>query len=125
MLGPEVLAPLRRVRRDGPGELRADALSVLAAVGGEEALSDRDRAAVERLVRVKLPDDHPIPLDVCFNAWMAVPGGDRDGVAEVLGLWLRSRRGALRERRGWPLGLAGRRSREGRTALSPLLGGRR
>ncbi|KND39149.1 HEAT repeat domain-containing protein [Streptomyces acidiscabies] len=87
MLGPEVLEPLRHVRRYGPGELRADALSVLATVGGEEALSDRDRAAVERLVRVKLPDDRPKLLDVCFNAWMAVPGGDRDGIAEALGLW--------------------------------------
>ncbi|MER6619612.1 hypothetical protein [Streptomyces sp. NPDC000931] len=86
MLGDAVLEPLRRVRRDGPGALRAGALAALASAGGEEALSERDRAAVARLIRVKAIDDRPEPLEACSASWMAVPGGDREGIAEVLGL---------------------------------------
>ncbi|MFF7357830.1 hypothetical protein ACFZA1_35170 [Streptomyces filipinensis] len=87
MLGDGVLEPLRHVRRHGPGKLRAHALSVLAAAGGEEALSAADRAAVERLVRIKLLDDRAQPLDTCFTSWIAVPGGDQQGIAELLGLF--------------------------------------
>ncbi|MEU9479255.1 HEAT repeat domain-containing protein [Streptomyces sp. NPDC048191] len=87
MLGPGVVEPLRRVRRHGPGRLRAGALSVLAAVGGEEALSAADRAAVERLIRIKLPHDQARPLDTCFTSWFAVPGGDQQGVVDVLDLY--------------------------------------
>nr|WP_237499911.1 hypothetical protein [Streptomyces sp. SID8379] len=87
LLGPAVEEPLRRVRAEGPGRLRAAALSVLAAIGGEEALSDADRAAVDRLIRIKLPGDRARPLDTCFTSWIAVPGGDQQGVAELLGLY--------------------------------------
>ncbi|MEU9591125.1 HEAT repeat domain-containing protein [Streptomyces sp. NPDC048219] len=86
MLGDAVLEPLRRVRREGPGALRARALAVLAAAGGEEALSERDRAAVARLIRIKALDDRAEPLENCSTSWLAVPGGDRAGIAEVLGL---------------------------------------
>lgn len=87
MLGPGVEEPLRRIRSQGPGHLRPSALSVLAAVGGEEALSPADRAAVERLIRVKLPHDQARPLNTCSASWIAVPGGDRQGIAEILGLF--------------------------------------
>lgn len=86
MLGDGVLEPLRRIRRDGPGTLRAGALTALASAGGEEALSERDRAAVARLIRVKAADDRAEPLEACSASWIAVPGGDRAGIAEVLGL---------------------------------------
>ncbi|MEU4150378.1 hypothetical protein [Streptomyces sp. NPDC026659] len=87
MLGPGVLEPMRRIREQGPGRLRASALSVLAALGGEEALSAADRAAVDRLIRIKLLDDQARSLDVCFTSWIAVPGGDQRGIAELLGLY--------------------------------------
>ncbi|MEU7304118.1 hypothetical protein [Streptomyces sp. NPDC007206] len=87
MLGPGVVGPLRRVRSHGPGRLRARALSVLAAVGGEEALSTADRAAVERLIRTKLPHDQARPLDTCFTSWITVPGGDQQGIVDVLDLF--------------------------------------
>lgn len=87
LVGPEVLAPLRAVREHGPGRLRARALTVLAAAGGENALSIRDRAAVERLIRVKLQDDQAQPLDAGFTSWIAVPGGEQEAVVKRLGLW--------------------------------------
>lgn len=85
-LGAPAVPLLRRIRRDGPGGLRSAALSALAAIGGEAALSPGDTAAVERLVRVKLPDDRPAPLAGCWNHWIAVPGGDQAGIMELLGL---------------------------------------
>jgi HEAT repeat protein len=87
VLGPGVVEPLRRVREHGPGKLRAPALSVLASVGDEEALPVADRAAVERLIRIKLLDDRARSLDTCFTSWIAVPGDDRQGIAELLGLF--------------------------------------
>ncbi|MGW6858309.1 HEAT repeat domain-containing protein [Streptomyces xanthophaeus] len=81
-----LLRLLQRIRRDGPGRQRARALPVLAALGGEGALSAEDVAAVERLVRVKLLDDRPTALWSCWNHWIAVPSGDQDGIIAVLGL---------------------------------------
>ncbi|MBC9715554.1 hypothetical protein H9Y04_23680 [Streptomyces sp. TRM66268-LWL] len=86
MLGPSAHEPLRRVRARGPGRLRARALTALAASGGEEALSPADRAAVERLIRIKLPHDKAMSLDVCFTSWLAVPTDDQRGIADLLGL---------------------------------------
>ncbi|MET9657664.1 HEAT repeat domain-containing protein [Streptomyces sp. NPDC006510] len=83
----EVLVPfLREIRRKGPGRARARALSVLAELGGESALSAEDVAAVERLIRVKSLDERPVALWACWNHWIAVPGGDRTGIMETLGL---------------------------------------
>ncbi|MFD6421467.1 HEAT repeat domain-containing protein [Streptomyces sp. NPDC060198] len=83
----EILVPLlRRIRRDGPGRQRAGALSVLAQLGGESVLSERDVAAIERLVRVKAPDERPTAPWTCWNHWIAVPGGDQAGIIETLGL---------------------------------------
>ncbi|MFE2933175.1 HEAT repeat domain-containing protein [Streptomyces sp. NPDC059278] len=88
--GPDLadgLVPsLREIRREGPGRARARALSVLAGIGGEAALSAEDLAAVERLIRVKAPDERPVALWACWNHWIAVPGGDRAGIMETLGL---------------------------------------
>lgn len=83
----EILVPLlRRIRRDGPGRQRAGALSVLARLGGESALSERDVAAVERLVRVKALDERPTASWACWNHWIAVPSGDQAGIIGTLGL---------------------------------------
>ncbi|MEU8928438.1 hypothetical protein AB0D30_00940 [Streptomyces sp. NPDC048409] len=70
----------------GPGRRRARALTVLAELGGEPALSPADTAAIERLIRIKLPDDRPEPLWACWNHWMAVPSGDQAGIMRTLGL---------------------------------------
>ncbi|MFJ9096836.1 HEAT repeat domain-containing protein [Streptomyces globisporus] len=86
LLGPATHEPLRRVRAHGPGRLRARALATLAASGGEEALSAADRAAVERLIRVKLPRDRARPLDLCSASWLAVPTEDHQSIAQALGL---------------------------------------
>ncbi|MFI6548215.1 HEAT repeat domain-containing protein [Streptomyces prunicolor] len=84
--GKHVIPLLRRVRERGPGRQRARALTVLAELGGEAALSRADTAAIERLIRIKLPDDRPEPLWACWNHWMAVPGGDQAGIMRTLGL---------------------------------------
>ncbi|WP_234436822.1 HEAT repeat domain-containing protein [Streptomyces maremycinicus] len=84
--GEHVVPLLRRIRERGPGRLRARALTVLAELGGETALSRADVAAIERLVRVKLPDDRPEGMWACWNHWIAVPGGDRAGIMRTLGL---------------------------------------
>ncbi|WP_241671830.1 hypothetical protein [Streptomyces sp. IB2014 016-6] len=87
MLGPGVVDRMREVRAQGPARLRARALTVLACVGGEEALSPADRAAVERLIRIKVLDDRARPLDTCSTSWIAVPSADQRGIVEVLGLY--------------------------------------
>ncbi|MFJ8871322.1 hypothetical protein ACIRD6_36930 [Streptomyces sp. NPDC102473] len=83
----ENLVPLlQRIRREGPGRQRAQALSVLATLGGETVLPAKDVAAVERLIRVKLDDDRPAALWTCWNYWIAVPSGDQVGIISTLGL---------------------------------------
>ncbi|MFJ9407513.1 hypothetical protein [Streptomyces sp. NPDC101393] len=83
-LGEPGLAALRKVRVEGPGQFRATALRVLADTGGADALSPADRAAVERLVRVKLPDEAPDDLPI--HAWIAVPGADVTAILAALEL---------------------------------------
>jgi hypothetical protein len=41
---------------------------------------------VARLIRIKAIDEHGVPLEGCSTSWIAVPGGDQAGIAEVLGL---------------------------------------
>ncbi|MFD9433984.1 HEAT repeat domain-containing protein [Streptomyces sp. NPDC060002] len=84
--GEHVVPLLRRIRELGPGRQRARALTMLAELGGEPALSRSDVAAIERLIRVKLPDDRPEGMWACWNHWMAVPGGDQAGIMDALGL---------------------------------------
>ncbi|MET8627297.1 HEAT repeat domain-containing protein [Kitasatospora sp. NPDC004669] len=84
--GAVVVPLLQAVRRSGPGAARAGALEALAEIGGEAVMSARDMAALERLVRIKLPDDVPTPISCCFLSWIAVSTGDQDGVMDFLGL---------------------------------------
>ncbi|MER5185400.1 HEAT repeat domain-containing protein [Streptomyces sp. NPDC002896] len=84
--GTHVIPLLQRIRKHGPGRRRPRALTVLAEIGGEPALSPADVAAVERLIRIKLLDDRPAPLWACWNYWMAVPSGDQAGIMQTLGL---------------------------------------
>ncbi|MBU2668734.1 HEAT repeat domain-containing protein [Actinoplanes bogorensis] len=80
-----VASDLRWVRRHGPGRRRAAALQALAEVGGIEAFSEADRAAVERLIRVKLVDER-IEGDEPCGRWLALPTGDQAAVLEALDL---------------------------------------
>ncbi|WP_073925679.1 HEAT repeat domain-containing protein [Streptomyces sp. CB03911] len=84
--GTAVVPLLQAVRHAGPGAARAGALEALAEIGGEDVLSARDMAALERLVRIKLPEDLPSPVVCCFLSWIAVSTGDQNGVMDLLGL---------------------------------------
>ncbi|MET9099524.1 hypothetical protein [Streptomyces antibioticus] len=84
--GSHVVPLLQRVRELGLGRQRARALTVLAELGGEPALSRADVAAIERLIRVKLPDDRPEGMWGCWNHWIAVPGDDQSGIMRTLGV---------------------------------------
>ncbi|MEW1749707.1 HEAT repeat domain-containing protein [Streptomyces angustmyceticus] len=83
-LGTAAIEPLRRVRSEGPGHLRPAALRMLASVGGGDALSPADRAAVERLVQVKLLDE--TPGDLPSDAWVAVPRAEVKDILRALEL---------------------------------------
>lgn len=84
LVGTGLVPALRRVRAAGPGGLRRRALHALAAIGGLGALAERDRAAVERLVRVKLAGERPRSLP--DHWWVAVRGDRYESLFEVLGL---------------------------------------
>ncbi|MEU6592816.1 hypothetical protein ABZ923_26895 [Streptomyces sp. NPDC046881] len=80
---------LRSLRRDPAASprTRRGAMAALLAGGGADALDDRDRAAIERLIRVKLPHETPrLPSPTLSGWWMAVPGATYEGVFEALGL---------------------------------------
>ncbi|MFI9048461.1 HEAT repeat domain-containing protein [Streptomyces sp. NPDC053427] len=83
-LGTEAIEPLRTVRRTGPGHLRVTALRALASLGGGDALSPADRAAIERLVRIKLLDERP--GDLPAGLWIAVPGAEVADIVAALEL---------------------------------------
>lgn len=59
-LGSEGASGLLEIRRNGPGTLRRHALHALAMIGAGDELNDRDRRALERLVRIKLLNDRPL-----------------------------------------------------------------
>ncbi|MFH9421025.1 HEAT repeat domain-containing protein [Streptomyces sp. NPDC017529] len=84
-MGQTAVPTLQDIRRSGPGHLRRPALQVLADIGGAQALSDRDRAAAERLVRIKLLDEVPERLPV--SSWIAFPADRLDTLAEGFGLY--------------------------------------
>ncbi|MGW1408329.1 hypothetical protein [Streptomyces sp. NPDC002403] len=80
---------LRSLRRDPAvsPRVRRGAMTALVAGGGADALDERDRAAVERLIRVKIPHETPsLPSSTLSGWWMAVPGTSYEGVFEALGL---------------------------------------
>jgi len=85
-LGRTVMPLLQQIRRDGPGQARRAALRALAEIGGPDAFDARDRAAVERLLRLKTADDAPEPISCCFLSWIAVRGGDQQGIADIMSL---------------------------------------
>jgi hypothetical protein len=73
-------------RRPGPAARRA--LRALAEAAGDRGLLDLDRAAIARLIRIKLLNDRPEPLDDCAvcGPWLVVRTGDRAAVLEALDL---------------------------------------
>ncbi|MEU3778363.1 hypothetical protein AB0F11_35200 [Streptomyces sp. NPDC032472] len=85
-LGPEGVGSLLEIRRNGPGTLRRHALHALAMLGAGDELDDRDRRALERLVRIKLLNDRPLDCH-CPFMWIAVPAAAYEGVFDALGLY--------------------------------------
>lgn len=84
-LGSPVVPLLQEVRRSG-GALRRPALTALASAGGWDAVEPRDQAAVRRLIRVKLLNDHPSPETWPDTGWFALPTGDQKAVLAALDL---------------------------------------
>ncbi|WP_436531006.1 hypothetical protein [Actinoplanes sp. HUAS TT8] len=84
--GPAIVPELQRIRRHGPGRLRAAALEVLVTIAGEVGLHPADLAAAERLVRIKAPSEPFLNISLCWDAWMCVRGGDQRGIMAALGL---------------------------------------
>ncbi|MFC8719664.1 HEAT repeat domain-containing protein [Kitasatospora sp. NPDC057198] len=78
---PELLA----IRAQGPGRLRRHALHALALLGEAERLTERDRAAIRRLVDIKLLDEQATEEEWEY-CWLAVPGEEYRAAFEVLGL---------------------------------------
>jgi hypothetical protein len=72
-----IVADLQRIRRHGPGRLRAAALEVLVSIVGEAGLHPADLAAAERLVRIKAPLESFLNISLCWDAWLCVRGGDQ------------------------------------------------
>ncbi|MEU7751174.1 hypothetical protein [Micromonospora sp. NPDC049171] len=85
-LDASLLPELRAIRRDGPARARRAALLALLHLGGERALDPADLAVLRRLIEIKRPTDRPCSIDGCFNAWLAVRGGDQQDIMRVLGL---------------------------------------
>lgn len=86
MIGAGVVPLLQEIRMTGPGRARPAALRCLADVGGESAFSASDRRALERLIRIKLIDDLPVPITGCFLSWIAVEASDQHQVMDFFGL---------------------------------------
>ncbi|GIE91409.1 HEAT repeat domain-containing protein [Actinoplanes regularis] len=70
-VGPAAIPVLRAVRR-GPGRRRREALTVLADIGGRDALDAADQHAVNRLIEVKALGETPAPMHLC-GSWYAIP----------------------------------------------------
>jgi len=87
-LGEGALPMLQQIRTSGPGHLRRGALQAIAEVAGEKALSDADRAAMERLIRIKLTHEGAEPVEGCGTCgmWLALPTGDQAAILEALDL---------------------------------------
>lgn len=75
---------LAGIRRNGPARLRRHALTALAVIGEADLLDERDRRALQRLIRVKAAQD--IPEALPDHQWIAVPGATYEGLFEAIGL---------------------------------------
>ncbi|MEL5956615.1 hypothetical protein AADR41_17900 [Streptomyces sp. CLV115] len=84
-IGANAAPTLRGIRRDGPAHLRRYALTALAVVGGMDQFDERDRRALERLVRIKTAHD-TAPDSLPDHCWLAVPGAAYEGLFEAMGL---------------------------------------
>src|SRR5436190_3273795 len=73
-----------RQARQTPGSGRRAALIELVELGGWDALDERDRMAIERLVRIKRLAETPEPLDI--ESWVTVPTADQAGVLDELAI---------------------------------------
>jgi len=83
--GPDDFPELREIRRTGNQALRNAARTLLFGLGGPEALGEYDLALVRRLIRGKLADDMPVPMDCC-ELWYAIPTADQTAVLDAFGL---------------------------------------
>ncbi len=83
-IGGQAGPVLRGIRREGPAHLRRHALNALALIGGEAEIDERDRRALERLVRIKTAQD--IPESLPEHRWLAVPGETYEGLFAAMGL---------------------------------------
>jgi hypothetical protein len=127
-IGELAIPALRQVRASGPGRLRAGALRALAEIAGEDGLRPEDRAAVDRLIGIKLLTETAQPVDGCnmCGSWLALPTGDQAAIVEALDL-SRPRRATLRL--GFAAfycdshGLAPDGQRLGRVFITPQLDG--
>jgi hypothetical protein len=86
-IGRRAIPALQAVRRDGPGRQRPAALTAMAMIDGERALSLNDRRAVERLIRVKLSTENSQQVDREIDGpWVALPTNDQSAVLRALDL---------------------------------------
>jgi hypothetical protein len=85
-LDEAMLPEIRAIRRNGPGRLRRAALKALLQLGGERSLDPADLSVLRRLIAIKQPGDRPRSLSGCWDHWLAVRGGDQEGILRVLGL---------------------------------------
>ncbi|MBT1093369.1 hypothetical protein [Streptomyces sp. Tu102] len=72
--------------QDLPGPLRSKALEILVGLGGQDALDDLDREAVDRLVRIKLLDELPVAVPFEAGRWLAFPADRLEDAVSALGL---------------------------------------
>jgi hypothetical protein len=127
-IGEGALPVLQRVRQHGPGVLRPGALRAIAQLAGDAALDVRDRAAIERLIRIKLLVERPEAIDGCgaCGSWLALPTGDQNAIMDSLDL---SDPRPATMRLGFAAyscdrhGLASRERRAGRVFITPQLNG--
>lgn len=83
-IGPEILPVLRQARRSG-GAHRPGVLTALAETAGWDALDDRDKALVRRLIAVKRHRETPEPMHLC-GTWYALPTDDQAAVLDAFDL---------------------------------------
>ncbi|NBE53695.1 hypothetical protein GUY60_20180 [Streptomyces sp. YC537] len=85
-MGGDALPRLREIRAQGPGHLRAKALTMLVDLAGAESLGERDKDAVDRLVRIKLLSELPVKVPSEAGRWLALPAERFDDALSVLEL---------------------------------------